>query len=129
MRAEFPLARLLVRSYDRGHTLDLINAGVDYQIRETLESAISFGAAALDQLGVPEEEIDELIAQVRARDTERLEIQQVEGIYAGRGILKTQPTPTPLTPPKRDSRPLSQETAAVAGKDDTPADPKPPVER
>jgi glutathione-regulated potassium-efflux system protein KefB len=114
IRAEFPIARLLVRSYDRGHTLDLISAGVDYQIRETFESAIAFGAAALRQLGVPEEDIADLVAGVRERDAKRLEVQQVEGIYGGRGILKTEPTPTPLTPPKRESRPLSEETAVVA---------------
>lgn len=122
VKAEFPLARLLVRSYDRGHTLDLIEAGVDYEIRETLESAIAFGAAALRELGVADDEVEDLIADVRARDTERLEIQQVEGIYAGRRILKTRPTPTPLTPPKRDSRPLSEETAIVAAEVDDEAD-------
>jgi len=119
VQAEFPIARVLVRSYDRGHTLDLIGAGVDYQIRETLESAISFGAAALRQLGVPDDDVAEIIAGVRARDAERLEVQQVEGIYGGRGILKTGPTPTPLTRPKRESRPLSEETAAVAAEDKT----------
>jgi glutathione-regulated potassium-efflux system protein KefB len=118
VRAEFPIARLLVRAYDRGHTLDLIDAGVDYQIRETFESAIAFGAAALREFGVPQEEVAELIAGVRARDAERLEIQQAEGIFAGRGILKTQPTPTPLTRPKRESQPLSEETAVVAAEQD-----------
>jgi glutathione-regulated potassium-efflux system protein KefB len=108
----------LVRSYDRGHTLDLINAGVDYQIRETFESAIAFGAAALRELGVGDEDITDLIAGVRERDTERLKLQQAEGIYAGRGTLKTQPTPTPLTRPKRESRPLSEETAVVASEKD-----------
>ena len=52
VKAEFPLLRLLVRSYDREHALELINAGVDYQIRETFESAVNFGAAALVELGV-----------------------------------------------------------------------------
>ena len=119
VKAEFPLSRLLVRAFDRGHTINLIDAGVDYQIRETLESAIAFGAAALRQLGVPDDEADALIAGVRERDAERLRLQQVEGLYAGRGILKTQPTPAPLTPPKRGSTPLSEETAAVTAATDT----------
>ncbi len=55
----------------------------------------------------------------RERDGERLKLQQVEGIYAGHGILKTQPTPTPLTPPKRQSRPLSAETAVITTQDET----------
>lgn len=126
VKAEFPLSRLLVRAYDRGHTLDLIDAGVDYQIRETLESAIAFGGAALRQLGVPDDEADALIAGVRERDAERLRLQQVEGLYAGRGILKTQPTPTPLTPPKRDSKPLSEETAAVTAANDESETSPPP---
>ena len=40
-RSEFPLTRLFVRAYDRGHVLRLVEAGVDYQIRETFESALS----------------------------------------------------------------------------------------
>src|SRR5690606_21312093 len=55
-KAEFPLTRIMVRAYDRGHSLDLIAAGVDYEIRETFESALAFGGAALAALGVSEEE-------------------------------------------------------------------------
>ncbi len=114
VKAEFPIARILVRSFDRGHALDLIAAGVDYQIRETFESAMTFGAAALHELGVPDEEAVEIVASVRERDAERLKLQQVEGIWGGKGMLKTEPTPTPLSKPKRESRPLSEETAVVA---------------
>ena len=39
-RAEFPAAKLYVRSYDRGHTLELLDKGVTYELRETFE----FGA-------------------------------------------------------------------------------------
>jgi glutathione-regulated potassium-efflux system protein KefB len=124
IKSEFPLARLLVRSYDRGHTLDLIDAGVDFEIRETLESALLFGAAALSALGVSDEEASEIIAGVRERDGERLKLQQVEGIYAGRGTLKTQPTPTPLTQPKKESQPLSAETAVITTRDNTSEDPE-----
>ena len=46
VKAEFPLAKLLVRSFDRGHSIRLIGAGVDYQIRETFESAMNFGAGS-----------------------------------------------------------------------------------
>lgn len=122
-KAEFPLARLLVRAYDRGHALDLISAGVDVQVRETVESAIAFGAAALRQLGVPDEEAEEIIAGVRERDAERLKLQQVEGIFGGIGILKTQPKPTPLTAPKRESQPLSPETAVIATHEEKAEDP------
>jgi glutathione-regulated potassium-efflux system protein KefB len=115
MKSAFPLAKLLVRSYDRGHTLDLIAAGVDYQIRETFESAMKFGEAALIELGVPEAEAAEVAEGVRRRDDERLKLQMVDGILAGRDLThKNVPTPTPLTPPKREGRPLSEETAVIA---------------
>jgi glutathione-regulated potassium-efflux system protein KefB len=118
-KAEFPLAQVLVRSYDRGHTLDLIAAGVDYQIRETFESAMKFGQAALLALGVPEEEAAEVLDGVRKRDEERLEIQMVDGIQAGRDLtMKNAPVPTPLTPPKREGRALSEETAVIASRND-----------
>jgi glutathione-regulated potassium-efflux system protein KefB len=37
VNSEFPVAELYVRSFDRGHTLSLIGAGVAYEIRETFE--------------------------------------------------------------------------------------------
>jgi glutathione-regulated potassium-efflux system protein KefB len=125
IKAEFPLARVLVRSYDRGHTLDLVGAGVDFEIRETFESAMRFGEAALIALGVPEEEATEVLAGVRRRDAERLQLQITGGLQAGRNLtFKNQPQPTPLTKPKRDARPLSEETAVVADRGDKePAEP------
>jgi glutathione-regulated potassium-efflux system protein KefB len=114
VKAEFPLARLLVRSFDRGHTLRLIGAGVDYQIRETFESALAFGEAALRELGVSPDEAAEVISDVRRRDEERLELQMAEGLFAGRDLVRgAQPVPTPLSQPKRPSQALSAETAAV----------------
>lgn len=105
VRAEFPLTRLLVRAWDRGHAIDLVRAGVDYQLRETYESALAFGAAALGYLGVPAQETDELIADLRRRDAERLSLQVTEGIYAGSDLLHgnahARPVPEPLTTPPR----------------------------
>ena len=56
VKAQFPLAKLLVRSYDREHALQLVAAGVDVQIRETFELALKFGQVALQALGVPDDE-------------------------------------------------------------------------
>jgi glutathione-regulated potassium-efflux system protein KefB len=115
-KAEFPLAKVLARSSDRGHTLALIGAGVDYEIRETFESAMKFGEAALMALGVSSEDAVETLEGVRSRDAERLQLQIGGGIAAGRDLtFKNQPQPTPLTKPKREAKPLSQETAVVAG--------------
>jgi voltage-gated potassium channel Kch len=41
---EFPQSKVLVRSFDRRHSIEPINAGVTYEIRETLESALALGA-------------------------------------------------------------------------------------
>jgi glutathione-regulated potassium-efflux system protein KefB len=124
VKAEFPLTKLLVRSFDRGHTLDLIQAGVDFEIRETFESAMKFGEAALLALGVAEDDARETLEAVRSRDAERLQLQITGGLAAGRDLLKNQPLPTPLTPPKRGARPLNEETAIVADSEEN--DPVPP---
>ena len=122
VKAEFPLAKLLVRSFDRGHTLDLIAKGVDFEIRETLELAMAFGEAALMALGVPDDEAAATIDGVRKRDPERLQLQMTGGLAAGRHLtVKNEPQPTPLTPPKREAKPLSAETAVVAAEEDAAA--------
>jgi glutathione-regulated potassium-efflux system protein KefB len=120
VKAEFPLAKLLVRSFDRGHTLSLLGAGVDFEIRETFESAMVFGRAALLALDVEEEAADEILEGVRKRDAARLELQIAEGIYAGRHLFK--PTPTPLTPPRREGQALTEETAAAVRRDKSAAE-------
>ena len=122
VKAEFPAAQLYVRAYDRGHAIDLIAAGVDYQIREVFESASAFGISVLEGLGVPAGEADEIGAEARRRDAERFELQIAGGIYAGSALVRHNgPTPAPLTVPKRPGRALSAETAEVI--DGTSADP------
>src|SRR5690606_33142164 len=115
---------LHVRAYDRGHALDLIAAGVDHQIRETFESALAFGETALAAL-IPADEAAAIAAEVRRRDLERLTLQQIGGISAGGDLMVHTPVPTPLTPPRRASRPLSQETAVLAVRKDAPEEPDP----
>jgi glutathione-regulated potassium-efflux system protein KefB len=115
-RQEFPLAKLFVRSFDRGHTLRLIGAGVEYQVRETLESAFLFGEAVLAGLGFAPDEVAETMADVRRRDQERLEMQLVGGITAGRTLLRgnvATPEPAPLTRPQHDAVALNPEAAAA----------------
>jgi hypothetical protein len=60
-------------------------AGVEYQLRETLESALVFGNAVLLGLGVEATEAAETIADVRRRDEARLQMQIMGGIKAGNG--------------------------------------------
>jgi glutathione-regulated potassium-efflux system protein KefB len=102
IKAEFPLAKLLVRSYDREHSLKLVAAGVDVQIRETFESALKFGEAALRELGVPDDEAAETAQEVRRRDAERFALETTGGLLAGRDLLVGNvPKPVPFTKPKR----------------------------
>jgi glutathione-regulated potassium-efflux system protein KefB len=108
---EFPLTKVLSRAFDRGAAIRLIKAGVEYQIRETLESALRFAEATLETLGVPDEEAEEILANVRSRDAERLQLQVAGDIYAGTGLLqRNTPVPAPLSTPRRAGRGLNEET-------------------
>jgi glutathione-regulated potassium-efflux system protein KefB len=124
-KAEFPLAQILVRSFDREHALELIHAGVDYQIRELFGSAMAFGEEALRRLDVPNDEVAEIGERLRQRDAERVSLEVAGGLAAGRALIQGNvPKPTPFTPPKRPARPLSEETASIAAsKPDAPSDP------
>jgi glutathione-regulated potassium-efflux system protein KefB len=129
VQSEFPLAKLLVRSYDREHALALVKMGVDVQVRETFDSAMTMGEAALAALGVPPEEVAEVTEDVRRRDGERFKLELVGGERAGIDLLRgnmPRMKQTPLTPPKRPAQPLSEETAVVTAKAST-APPPPPA--
>ena len=103
-RHEFPQAKLLVRSYDRGHAIELIRAGVEYQIRETVESAYLMGAQALRALNYAEVDIEEAAEDIRRRDAQRLS-EQVQGdLMSGSDQLHFQPVPEPLSKPPAPKR-------------------------
>jgi glutathione-regulated potassium-efflux system protein KefB len=86
-KAEFPHSRLLARARDREHALELAAAGVDYFVRETYESAMAMGRAALAALGVEEHAVAEVGAELRRRDGERFALEMTGGIYAGRAFI------------------------------------------
>ena len=88
VKSQYPLAKLYVRAFDRAHALELVRLGVDYQIRETLESALLFGAEALIALGVDRDEAAEIIEDVRLRDADRFEMQIAGGMMAGSDMLQ-----------------------------------------
>jgi CPA2 family monovalent cation:H+ antiporter-2 len=113
IQSEFPDARLFVRSYDRTHTLELRAKGVDYELRETFESGLRFGQKTLEALGMDEDMASEILEDVRRRDEERLALQAVEGIQAGRDRWHTKPvTPEPLIKPTREAKRLDKEGQA-----------------
>ena len=87
-KAEFPLVPVLARAFDRQEALRLAEAGVDWQIRETLFSAFALGEETLRTLGVPEEEMAEMMEDVRTRDEMRFERELVGGIKAARDLIR-----------------------------------------
>jgi glutathione-regulated potassium-efflux system protein KefB len=114
VKSEFPHAKVFARSYDRGHSMRLVKAGVDYQIRELFESSLAFSGAVLRSLGFGDIEIAETIQDVRDRDEARFEAQLAGGIEAGRGLWRnntTTPTPEPFTRPRREAQALNEEAA------------------
>ncbi|KAF0119624.1 MAG: glutathione-regulated potassium-efflux system protein KefB, partial [Xanthobacteraceae bacterium] len=114
VKAEYPLAKLFVRSFDRVHAIKLRGEGVDYEIREVMESALVFGREALVALGVDRDDAHRTMEDIRKRDAARLELQMHEGIMAGAHLMHRQPvTPSPLTEPARKAQALNPEAEDV----------------
>ncbi|MFG1204767.1 monovalent cation:proton antiporter-2 (CPA2) family protein [Xanthobacter aminoxidans] len=106
--------RLFVRSFDRVHSMELVRLGVDFELRETLESALSFGARTLEALGVSESAAEARIADVRERDRARLERQMQDGLFAGADpFTRPKVEPEPLTEPEHRARPLNPEAQDI----------------
>lgn len=114
VRPSFPLAKIFVRSYDREHTLELLKRNVDFEIRETFESALNFGRVILQDMGNDPEFALEVEETVRKRDQERLEQQKHKGLHARIDVdapLKVKPEP--LLRPSSESTPLTERTAQI----------------
>ncbi|MCK0197451.1 monovalent cation:proton antiporter-2 (CPA2) family protein [Ancylobacter sp. 6x-1] len=109
LRTNMPDARLYVRSYDRTHSLELRAMAVDYEMRETLESALAFGESTLRAAGIDAETSKGVIETVRERDYERLLRQEAEGVDYG--IDRAEPEP--LVVPGRSAQPLNPEAEDV----------------
>ena len=117
VKSEFPLTRLFVRAFDRGHSIRLIQAGVDYQIRETFESALAFGHEVLVNLGFDPVQADETVEEVRWRDGERLTLQLAGGLTAGRHMMRgnmATPQPAPYVTPRREGQLLNEDDVEKA---------------
>lgn len=96
VQSHFPACRILARSYDRGHTIELRKADVDFEIRETVESALAFGGEGLRYLGLSPVDVDEVMQDIRHRDLERLEAQISGELFSGVERLHVRPSPEPL---------------------------------
>ena len=95
-KAHFPQALVYARAYDRRHALTLFGHDVDYQRRETFDSALRFGRDALVALGAEADQAKEAEVLVRKRDRERLEYQRIEGLAEGHRKWR-EVTPEPYT--------------------------------
>jgi glutathione-regulated potassium-efflux system protein KefB len=117
-KAEFPMAEIHARAYDRIHALELVRIGVDSFTRETFDAALSFGRDVLTTLSGDGEAATDIAADVRQRDFDRLAIQQAGGDYAS--ALSGEPTvrPEPLTAPTRRSLGLNEEARDIVQSED-----------
>ena len=107
LQSNMPGVRLHVRAYDRTHTLGLRARGVEYEIRETFESALAFGEATLRASGIEAATVELTVENVRQRDLARLQRQMADGIDPG--ITGIGVEPEPLIPPDREALPLNPE--------------------
>jgi len=116
IRENFPDARSFVRAYDRIHAVRLLKIGIDYQLRETFESAIVFGRSALEELGIDAEIAANAAQDVRKRDIARLFLQKEIGAMGGAElVVGATITPEPLTSPAGKAKALSPETRDILG--------------
>jgi len=113
VRAEFPGTKIFARSYDRGHTLQLLAKDVDFELRETFESAMVFGRKTLEAIGIDPDRAAIVEDFIRTRDRDRIAVQQAEGIYAGIDMLRQRPTMTPFSEPQRGAKALNEEAGEI----------------
>jgi monovalent cation:proton antiporter-2 (CPA2) family protein len=112
-KKEFPEAFVFARAYDRRHALTLFDHAVDYQRRETLDSAIRFGRDALLALGLEADDAKESEILVRKRDRERLDFQRLEGLAEGHARWR-EVTPEPFTRVRTEDDAVNPEDRAEA---------------
>ena len=107
-----------MRAFDRGHSLRLIEAGVDYQIRETFESALAFGqpscASSASTRTRPPRPSPRCAAATSSGWKCRWPRASRRPLLM-RGNVAT-PQPAPLTRPKQ-GRALNEEAAEAIGED------------
>ncbi|WP_373779231.1 NAD-binding protein [Glaesserella sp.] len=73
-RSMNPNIKIIARAYDRVHVFELYKAGADKQVRETFDSALRSGRAALKMLGIEEEVADEICDYYFERDRHRVKL-------------------------------------------------------
>jgi glutathione-regulated potassium-efflux system protein KefB len=119
IQREWPNKRLFVRTYDRIHTLAMMEKGVDFELRETFESALVFGGKMLEGIGLNHDEAMNIVDDIRRRDYDRLAMQRSHGLQAGRHMLHNKPVrPEPLVEPRHESEALDERSKTILEKDE-----------
>ncbi|EIZ79256.1 sodium/hydrogen exchanger [Novosphingobium sp. Rr 2-17] len=93
----FPNAHIHARVFDRRTLIKLKDAPVRSFAREVLESAVAMARRSLDGLGLSLSEIDRAENTFRARDRERLSLQEAGDMASGREQILTQASREPRT--------------------------------
>lgn len=111
IKHEYPIIPVLARSYDRVNTVNLIKQHVDYQVRETFESALLLSKVALEKLGATETEAHDVITLVRNLDQERLHEEVLHGFSDE--LEKKYWSVKPFIKPTQEAEALNEETASI----------------
>lgn len=111
IKHEYPLVPVFARSYDRFNTVNLIKHHVDYQVRETFESALLLSKVTLERLGATETEAQDVINLVRHLDQERLNEEVLHGFSDE--IAKKYWRVEPFVKPIHEATALNEETADI----------------
>lgn len=85
---KFSNAELPVRAYDRTAAIQLIHMGIDTPVRETFDSGPRLDGMALKAAGVSDEAAADVIADVRRRDEQRMQLQVQQTTDAGDDTLE-----------------------------------------
>ncbi|MCT8765268.1 monovalent cation:proton antiporter-2 (CPA2) family protein [Glaesserella parasuis] len=111
IKHEYPLVPVFARSYDRFNTVNLIKHHVDYQVRETFESALLLSKVTLERLGATETEAQDVINLVRHLEQERLNEEVLHGFSDE--IAKKYWRVEPFVKPAHEATALNEETADI----------------
>ena len=111
IKQEYPLLPVLARTYDRQSAVNLMKLNIDFQIRETFESALLLGREALIRLGVAQVEANEVVTAIRQLDQERLNEEVLHGFSAE--LVKKYWTPKPFVRPTQHAEALNEGAADI----------------
>jgi len=113
VKENFPMAQIHVRAFDRIHAIELLEKGAHYQMRETFESALTFGGTTLDYVIDDPQHVEEVVDFVRQRDGVRFAYQLARGSEAKLKPVPPEILPEPLFKPLKKTRALSRESRAI----------------